>query len=140
MPAEKLEIKAAKEEEIKFLFNRNIIKILGKNKVEGVELIKTHYKNTKDALLLENIKGSKHKIECDYVIRAIGSHANRRTMNSLNLELNKNGKIKINKKGNTSNKKIFAGGDVAGNISTVAWAARAGRNAAYGILEYLNTR
>ncbi len=136
MPAEIKEIKAAKEEKINFIFNSNITKIIGKKEVKGVELIKTHY-NSKTSLL-ENIKGSKYKLECDYIIRAIGSHANRRTMNSLKLKLNNNGKIKIGKKGNTSNKKIFAGGDAAGNISTVAWAARAGRNAAYSIIEYLN--
>ena len=138
MPADKDEIKAAKEEGIEFLFNNNIIKIIGKNKVKSIELIKTHYKKSKDKLLLENIRDSKHKIGCDYVIKAIGSHANRRTMNSLNLKLTNNGRIKIDKKGNTSNKKVFAGGDAAGNIATVAWAARAGRNAAYTIIEYLN--
>ena len=34
--------------------------------------------------------------------------------------------------------KIFSGGDVAGTKSTVAWAARSGRNAAYAIIKYLN--
>ena len=37
----------------------------------------------------------------------------------------------------TSNPKIFAGGDIAGTKSTVAWAARSGRDAANSIMEYL---
>lgn len=135
MRADKKEINAAKEEKINFLFNKNITKIIGKNNVEAIETIETKY--NKESTLLENIKGSKKKIECDYVIKAIGSHANRKVMNSLNIELNKNGKIKIDRAGKTSNNKVFAGGDVAGNIATVAWAARAGRNAAYSILEFL---
>ena len=130
------EVKAAKEDGVKFLFKNNIVKIIGRKQVKGVELIKTKY--NKD--ILENIKGSRHKIECDYVISAIGSHANRKTIHDLNLELTKNGRIKTNKKGQTSKKKVFAGGDIAGNIGTVAWAARAGRNAAYGIMEYLKNR
>lgn len=134
------EVMAAKKDGVKFIFKNNIIKILGKNKVKGVELIKTRYKKVDGKELLENVRGSRHKMDCDYVISAIGSHANRRTMNSLNLELTKNGKIKIDKKGHTSKKKVFAGGDAAGSIGTVAWAARAGRNAAYEIIEYLKKK
>ena len=45
--------------------------------------------------------------------------------------------IKIDKNGKTSDEKIFSGGDIAGTKGTVAWASRAGRNAAYAIIEYL---
>ena len=55
----------------------------------------------------------------------------------LGLELNKWGYINIDEKNRTSNPKIFAGGDIAGSKGTVAWAARAGRDAAYSIMEYL---
>ena len=41
MPAEKKEIQEAKEEGIEFLFQNNVIRIFGKDKVEKVELIKT---------------------------------------------------------------------------------------------------
>ena len=68
---------------------------------------------------------------------AIGSKVEEDIINSLNLELNDKGKIKIDKDGRTSNPKIFAGGDVAGTKGTVAFAARAGRNSAYAILEML---
>lgn len=40
----------------------------------------------------------------------------------------------------TSREKVFACGDIAGNERTVAWAARAGRNAAEAISEYLESK
>ncbi|MBR3198620.1 MAG: FAD-dependent oxidoreductase [Bacilli bacterium] len=132
------EVNAAKKDGIKFLYKNNITKINGKKQVTSIDLIKTDYKKVKDKEILVNVKGTRHNLECDYVIRAIGSHANSKTINSLGLETTVKGRIKIDKKGHTSKKKVFAGGDVAGNIGTVAWAARAGRNAAYGIIEYLN--
>ena len=55
----------------------------------------------------------------------------------LGLELNKWGNIKINEKGQTSNQKIYAGGDLAGCKGTIAWAARSGRGAAKNIIKYL---
>ena len=48
----------------------------------------------------------------------------------LGLKLNKSGKIDINENYQTSNPKIYAGGDLAGIKSTVAWAAESGREAA----------
>ena len=69
---------------------------------------------------------------------AIGSHPEESIVNSLGLELDKRGRILIDKDGHTSKEKVFAGGDLAGTIGTVAFAARAGRDAAYAIMKYLN--
>ena len=60
--------------------------------------------------------------------------------NQLELELNKYGYINIDEKNKTSKSNIFAGGDIAGEKSTVAWAARSGRNAAISIIEYLENK
>ena len=138
LKAEKKEIKAAKLEGIDFIYNCNITKVVGKEKAEYIELIKTKY--NENTSLLENIKGSKQKLKCDYLIKAVGSHANTRLLKNLNLELTNQGRIKVNKTANTSISKVFAGGDVIGSISTVAWAARTGRNAAYSIIECLNRK
>ena len=40
----------------------------------------------------------------------------------------------------TSNPKIYAGGDVRGGMKTVAWAARDGRNIAVEIINELGKR
>jgi glutamate synthase (NADPH/NADH) small chain len=71
---------------------------------------------------------------------AVGSKVEENLVNSLNLEHTKYGNIKINEKYMTSEEKIFAGGDLAGIKSTVAWAAKSGRDAAYEIDRYLKNK
>lgn len=137
MPALIEEVKIAKKEGIKFIFETNIVKILGNNKVTGVELIKTEQVLNKEGkLIVKNIKGTNYKIKSDFVIKAIGSHADN-IIRKLKLDLNAKGKIKIDRYGHTSVENIFAGGDLAGVKSTVAWAAKSGRNAAIAIANYL---
>ncbi len=138
MPAETKEIQDAKNEGIKFLFQNNIVKIIGKNKVEKLELIKTELvqKEGENRKVPVNIENSNYLIDIDYVIMALGSMPESFTID-LGLTLNKYGYIYIDENYQTSNKKIFAGGDIAGCKSTVAWAARSGRNAATKISEFL---
>jgi pyruvate/2-oxoglutarate dehydrogenase complex dihydrolipoamide dehydrogenase (E3) component len=71
---------------------------------------------------------------------AVGSHPEEEILNNLNLDLDKRGRIAIDKTGATSNEKVFSGGDVAGSRGTVAGASRAGRDAAYRIMEFLNNK
>lgn len=139
MPAEKKEIQEAKEEGIEFLFQNNIVKIIGKDKVEQVELIKTELvqKEGETRKVPVNLPNSNYIIDIDYIIMALGSKPEE-FVNDLNIELNKWGYIQIDENNRTSNSKIFAGGDIAGAKGTVAWAARSGRDAANSIIEYLN--
>ena len=138
MPAETKEIKEAKDEGIEFLFQNNIVKILGDKKVEQVELIKTELvqKEGEARKIPVNIEGSNYIIDIDYIVMALGSEPEEFVKN-LGLELNKWGRIQIDEKNRTSNSKVFAGGDIAGAKGTVAWAARSGRDTAYSIMEYL---
>ena len=139
MPAEVKEIAEAKEEGIEFLFQNNIVKIIGKNKVEKVELIRTELiqKEGETRKVPVNIPNSNYIIDMDYIVMALGSMPED-IVKKLGLELNKWGYIQIDEKNRTSNQKIFAGGDLAGAKGTVAWAARSGRDAANSIIEYLN--
>lgn len=138
MPAEKKEIEEAKKEGIEFLFQNNIVKILGKNKVEKLELIKTELiqKEGETRKVPVNILDSNYFIDIDYVVMALGSKPEE-FVKDLNLELNKWGYIQVDENNRTSNSKIFAGGDVAGANGTVAWAARSGRDSANSIMRYL---
>ena len=138
MPAETKEIQEAKEEGIEFLFQNNIVKILGKEKVEQVELIKTELvqKEGETRKVPVNIENSNYIMDIDYIVMALGSESEEFVKN-LGLELNKWGRIQIDEKNRTSSSKVFAGGDIAGAKGTVAWAARSGRDAAYSIMEYL---
>lgn len=138
MPAEQKEIEDAKKEGINFLFQNNIVEIKGNNQVEKLELIKTKLvkKEGENRLSPVNIEGSNYEFDTDYVVMALGSNVSEEVL-ELGLTLNKWGNVIINEKYQTSNPKIFAGGDLAGCKGTVAWAARSGRNAADSIKEFL---
>ena len=140
MPAEKKEIKDAKDEGVEFLFQTNIVKILGDSNVEKVECIKTELvqKEGDSRLSPVDIEGSNYELDMDYVVMAIGSMPEEKIVNLLGLECDKKGYIKINDNYETSIKNVLAGGDVAGTKSTVAWAARTGRNVAEIIMTRLN--
>ena len=115
MPAENKEIEDAKKEKIEFLFQNNIVKIIGDKKVEKLELIKTKLveKETDPRPVPVNVEGSNYIIDVDYVIMALGSKPED-YVKDLNLNLNKWGNIDVNENYQTSNPKIFAAGDVAG--------------------------
>ena len=138
MPAEEKEIKEAKEEGIEFLFQNNVVRILGNNKVEQIELIKTELvqKEGESRKVPVNIPDSNYIVDIDYVIMALGSEPDS-FVNNLGLKLNEWGRIYVDENNRTSNNKIFAGGDIAGAKGTVAWAGRSGRDSAYSIMEYL---
>ena len=131
MPAEEKEIQDAINEGIEFLFQHNIVRIIGKSKVEKIEVIKTKLikKEGENRLSPVDIENSNYEINVDYVVTAIGSHP-QEMINKLGLKTDRKGYIEVNEKGQTSNPKIYAIGDLAGNIATVAWAARSGRDVA----------
>ena len=136
MPAEAKEVNDAEKEGINILFQNNIVKINGNKKVESVELIKTELiqKEGDSRLSPVNIEGSNYVINADYVVMALGSKTDD-FVTELGLELDKKNNIKINEKYQTSNPKVYAGGDVRGGNKTVAWAARDGRDVAEEILK-----
>lgn len=139
MPAEDYEVEEAIKEGVEFLFQNNIIKILGNDKVEKLECIKTELvqKEGEKRLVPINIEGSNYTIDIDYVVMAVGSKANKEVVSKTGLETTEYGNIKVNEKYMTSRKGVFAGGDLIGTKATVAWAARSGRNASEEIEKYL---
>lgn len=141
MPAELKEIEEAKQEGINFLFQNNVVEIKGNKKVEKLELIKTKLvqKDEESRPVPINIEGSNYEIDTDYVVMALGSTVSDEVL-YLGLTLNKWGNIYVNERYQSSNEKIFAGGDLTGCKGTVAWAARSGRDAANSIKEYLKER
>ena len=138
MPAETKEIEEAKKEGIKFLFQNNIVEIKGRKQVEKLELIKTELiqKEGETRAVPVNVENSNYEIDTNYVVMALGSTVSDNVFD-LGLTVNKWGNIIVNENYQTSNQKIFAGGDLAGCKGTVAWAARSGKDAATSIKEYL---
>lgn len=139
MPAEQKEIDDAMNEGVEFLFQNNIVKIIGKNHVESIECIKTELVKTEGEQRLKpvNIENSNYEIPVDYVVMAVGAQPEQKVLNTLDLAKNKWGYIEIDNNNMTSDKKVFCAGDISGEKSTVAWASRSGRNAAENIDKYL---
>lgn len=139
MPAEEIEIKEAKEDNVEFLFQTNILKILGNEKVNQIECIKTKLvqRQGETRKVPVNMEGSNFYLDMDYVVMALGSNTDEQLLEHLDIETTNRGTIKIDENYKTSKEKVFAGGDLAGAKGTVAWAARAGRDAAESIKNYL---
>ena len=140
MPAERKEIEDAKNEGIKFLFQNNVVKILGNEKVEQIECIKTELvkKEGETREVPVNIEGSNYIMDMDYVVMALGSNPEKEIVNNLGIELTERDYIKVNDNYQTSDAKVYAGGDLIGQKATVAWAAKSGREAAKEIIEQLS--
>lgn len=137
MPAERKEIEDAKIDGVKFLFQNNITKIIGEDKVEKIECIKTELvqKEGETRLSPVNIEGSNYIMDMDFVVMAVGAKPEEKLIGDF--EKNKWGYINVNENMETSIPKVYAGGDIAGEKATVAWAAKSGRNAARKIVEKL---
>ena len=134
MSAEMDDIKQAKKEKIKFLFQTNVIGINGEEEVKSIECVKTSLDKDKKAI---NVEGSNFTIDTDYVIMAVGSRADSNLLEKLKLDVKENGYLMVNTNNQTSNPKIFAAGDLTGAKSTVAWACRNGRDTAYSIMSFI---
>lgn len=139
MPAEAKEIEDAKNEGVKFLFQTNLVKVLGKDCVEKIECIKTELvkKEGETREVPVDIQGSNYIIPMDYVVMAVGSKTEEELVKNLGVELTTRGNIKVNENYMTSKENVFAGGDLSGTKATVAWASRSGREASKEIMKFL---
>lgn len=134
MSAEMDDIKQAKKEKIRFLFQTNVVGINGEEEVKSIECVKTSLDKDKKAI---NVEGSNFLIDTDYVIMAVGSRADSELLEKLKLDVKESGYLMVNTNNQTSNPKIFAAGDLTGAKSTVAWACRNGRDTAYSIMNFI---
>ncbi|WP_100159986.1 FAD-dependent oxidoreductase [Proteus columbae] len=140
MPGSKREVKNAKEEGGEFLFNLQPIDIEvdNQNKVVGIRVIKTQGDKT-----LTPIEGSEHLLSADAVILAFGfKPAHYPWLDENNIEYASSGRIIISDNqeipNQTTNPKVFAGGDIVRGSDLVVTAIAEGREAAEGILQYLS--
>ncbi|WP_413113008.1 FAD-dependent oxidoreductase [Thaumasiovibrio sp. DFM-14] len=146
MPGSKREVKNAKEEGVEFLFNRQptSINVDQNNVARGVCVTKTKLGSPDEAgrRRPEIIKDSEHTIEADAIIMAFGFLPHSKPwLDDFNVNTDDNGRIIAPENGayqfQTSNPKIFAGGDAVRGSDLVVTAIWEGRQAAQGILDYL---
>ena len=142
MPGSKKEVKNAKEEGVEFMFNYQPIEIIGDKKVEGIKVVKTKL-GPPDAMGRKNpivLKNSEKIIPADNVIIAFGFQPSPADwFSNYQIEVKDNGLLKIDNEYlyQTTNDKIFAGGDMTRGSDLVVTAVFEGREAAENILDYL---
>jgi len=145
MPGSRREVKNAKEEGVIFDFNIQPIDILGNTKVEGVKVVKTKLgeidQNGRQVPV--PIPGSEKIYDADVVIIAFGFRASpAKWFENFNIETKKNGLVVAKEdqeyKFQTSNKKIFSGGDMVRGSDLVVTAIWEGREAGKSIIEYVS--
>jgi glutamate synthase (NADPH/NADH) small chain len=144
MPGSKKEVNNAKEEGVEFRFNTQPLEIVGDGKVEGIKVISTKLGEADEngRRRPEPITGSEEIIPADVVIIAFGFQPNPpEWINSNNINTDERDRVvaleeqKFMKQ--TSNPKVFAGGDMVRGSNLVVSAIWDGRQAAEGILNYL---
>lgn len=146
MPGSVREVKNAKEEGVEFLFNvqpKGVV-LNDSGKVTGVKMVKTQLgeADQNGRRRAEEVAGSEHILPADAVIMAFGFQPHAMPwLSEFDVELDKWGRIVAPEQGafthQTSNPKIFAGGDAVRGSDLVVTAIYEGRNAAEGIMDYL---
>ena len=138
LPARKMEVEHAMDEEIQFDLLTNPTKILtdDNNNVIGMEVVnmiltEAGEDGRKNVIPDEN---SIHTIDCDMVVMALGTSPNHSALKESNIELNEKGLI-IVEEAKTSLDKVYAGGDAVTGAATVILAMEAGKKAAKQIME-----
>ena len=145
MPGSRREVQNAKEEGVEFEFNIQPIDIVGDDKVEGVKIVKTQLgePDQNGRRVPIPIPGSETIYEADAVVVAFGFRASPSDwFGDFNINTQKNGLVIAEEhqeyKFQTSNKKIFSGGDMVRGSDLVVTAIWEGREAAKSIIEYVS--
>jgi glutamate synthase (NADPH/NADH) small chain len=145
MPGSRREVANAKEEGVKFLFNRQPIAIIGEDRVEGVKVVTTELGEPDEngRRRPEVVPGSEEVIPADAVLVAFGFRPSPAPwFEELGVNTDDSGRVTAAEEAEfpfqTSNAKIFAGGDMVRGSDLVVTAIWEGRQAAEGILDYLD--
>ena len=145
MPGSRREVQNAKEEGVIFNFNIQPIDILGNEKVEGVKIVQTELgePDQNGRRIPIPISGSERIYNADVVIVAFGFRASpAEWFNDFNVQTRKNGLVIADEdqkfKFQTSNEKIFSGGDMVRGSDLVVTAIWEGREAGKSIIKYVS--
>jgi glutamate synthase (NADPH/NADH) small chain len=146
MPGSRKEVANAKEEGVQFLFNRQPIEVVGEDgKVTGVKVVETKLgeADNNGRRRPEPIPGSEEILPADAVIVAFGFRPSPADwFEPKNVATDDSGRVQAVEEQEfpfqTSNEKIFAGGDMVRGSDLVVTAIWEGREAAKGILDYLD--
>ena len=143
MPGSRREVVNAQEEGVKFEFNTQPIEIIGNEKVEGVRTIQTKLgePDQNGRRVPVPIPGSEKIYPADEVVIAFGFRASPADwFKDFNIKINNAGLVEAPEKQDlkfqTSNPKIFSGGDMVRGSDLVVTAIWEGREAAKSIIQF----
>lgn len=144
MPGSRREVANSKEEGVNFLFNRQPLEILGDDSVTGVKVIETRLgePGSDGRRRPEPIEGTETILAADAVLIAFGFRPSPAPwFEDFGIETLPSGRVRVSSLGEhpfqTTNPKVFAGGDMVRGSDLVVTAVFEGREAAQGIASYL---
>jgi glutamate synthase (NADPH/NADH) small chain len=144
MPGSRRDYKNSREEGVEFLFNAQPIEIVGAEQVEGVKLIETQLgaPDARGRRTPQPVPGSERIVPADAVIIAFGFLPSPPVwLRAHGVRLHDSGRVRVSAGAHTAfqttNPRVFAGGDMVRGSDLVVTAVFEGREAARGILSYL---
>ena len=145
MPGSRREVKNAKEEGVIFNFNIQPIDILGNKKVEGIKTVQTMLgePDHNGRRIPIPIPDSEKIYDADVVIIAFGFRASpAEWFDEFDIKIKKDGLVIAEEnqefKFQTTNKKVFSGGDMVRGSDLVVTAIWEGREAGKSIIKYIS--
>ncbi|RDZ26646.1 FAD-dependent oxidoreductase [Lysobacter silvisoli] len=155
MPGSAREVANAREEGVRFLFNRQPLALLGGDSVSGVRVAETTLgaPDARGRRRAQIVPGSESVLDADVVVIAFGFQPDPPAwLSEHGIELESDGRIRVPNKGGcksrgaaaattrpfqTTHPRVFAGGDGVRGADLVVTAAYEGREAAAGIVALL---
>jgi len=144
MPGSMREVENAKEEGVRFLWNRQPLEIIGSRQVEGVKVMATTLgeADARGRRQPEPVPDSEEVLPADRVIIAFGFRPSPSPwFDDHGITLDEAGLVVAREdaryKFQTGNPKVFAGGDMVRGSDLVVTAVYEGREAALGMIDYL---
>ena len=145
MPGSRREVKNAKEEGVIFNFNIQPIDILGNKKVEGIKTVQTMLGESdhNGRRIPIPVPDSEKIYDADVVIVAFGFRASpAEWFDDFDIKTKKDGLVVAEEnqefKFQTTNKKVFSGGDMVRGSDLVVTAIWEGREAGKSIIKYIS--
>jgi glutamate synthase (NADPH/NADH) small chain len=144
MPGSRRDYRNSREEGVEFLFNRQPIEIVGSGSVEGVKLVETQLgaPDARGRRVPQAVAGSEQIVAADAVIIAFGFLPSPPPwFADHDIRLHEGGRVRVSLAASgafqTTNPRVFAGGDMVRGSDLVVTAVFEGREAARGILGFL---
>jgi glutamate synthase (NADPH/NADH) small chain len=146
MPGSMREVENAKEEGVRFLWNRQPVELMGGRRIEGVKLVSTRLgePDGRGRRRPEPIPGTEEVLAADRVIIAFGFRPSPGSwFDRHGIAVDAGGRVQVTPESEglpfqTANPRVFAGGDMVRGSDLVVTAVYEGREAAKSICRYLD--